>query len=523
MTEKEPRGNPKSFDEQFNCPEKKEIYGGQLEIYDVSPEKAKTDVPVIVAPGWAANAAVFKDNMRELADRERRAISFGNYHGIENNLANTENIPNVEWRKVAALIGTIEAQNLDKVDVVAHSEGAIYTLLAANIYPEKFRNIVLVDPAGFIEDDSWPKLTARFAKDLGTQYLRSVLNGKAYRPALGRVGRARIQNIDSPEKIKIPKVAQAIKHLGPQPTLKKSVQAGYHFNKAATQPLATLREIFAIGAQDLIDTLEELQNKGVNVSILHAASDSAFPISQVKKATQGKIKQFKTRPGSHNEIYLNAGRYTRAAERMLTAMEASNSPVYSKLKSNIEKYHKPSEKLKALIGAFDLAVFPNEPYELSITNSPKKPWQENDEVRLSGYGKPGNKQWIYEINTALDDKQEISFDALIGMAIHEVRHRAQRELNIDLALDMESFATAMDKYPLLKQYKESVLANEERRIKSAPQSLPLHIEQQEFDARVVEIIGTAVFKSGLSIQEIANGIIKLDAEKILDNINKSQA
>jgi pimeloyl-ACP methyl ester carboxylesterase len=324
VNEKEPANRieiDNKIEYQFNHPETQEIYGGKIEIYDVTPERAKTEVPVIIAPGWAVNAEVFKDNIKELANRGRRSISFGNYHGVENNVANTENIPNEEWRKVVALIGTIESQKLDKVDVMAHSEGAIYTLLAAKMYPEKFRNIVLVDPAGFIQNDSWPKLLVRFSKDLGKQYLRSILNGKAYQPALNKVGYARMKNLDSPEYIKVPKLAQTVKHLGPEPTLKKSIQAGHHFISAARRPLDTLKETFAIGKQDLIDVLGELQRKGVNVSILHAASDNAFPIDQVRQATKGKIKQFKTRPGSHNEVYLNAGKYTRAAERMLSTME----------------------------------------------------------------------------------------------------------------------------------------------------------------------------------------------------------
>jgi len=324
MSEREPRrypDNSTAFEAQFSHPEIKAVYGGEIEVYDIAPEESKTEVPTIVAPGWAANAKVFQDNLRELSNRGRRVLSFGNYHGIENNLTNPENIPNTEWRKIVALIGIIESQNIDKVDVMAHSEGAIYTLLAAKMYPEKFRNIVLVNPAGFIEDESWRKLTARFAKDIGRQYLRSILNGNAYQPALNKVGRARMKQINSPGHIKIPKLAQAVKHLGPEPTLKKSLQAGRHFGLAVRRPLATLRETFAIGNQDLIDTLTELQRKGVNVSILHAASDRAFPIDKVKQATEGKIKQFKTRPGGHNEVYLNAGKYTRAAERMLTAME----------------------------------------------------------------------------------------------------------------------------------------------------------------------------------------------------------
>lgn len=325
MGEREPRKSPEDneiFEIQFSNPEVKEVYGGEIEVYDVVPEELKTEIPTIVAPGWSANAEVFKDNMRELARRGRRSISVGNYHGIKNDQEAPPDIPNAEWRKIVALMGTIESKELDEVDVIAHSEGAIYTLLAAKMHPEKFRNIVLVDPAGFIEDDSTLKLSARFAKDVGIQYLRGALGGKGYAPALKRVGHARMKQMGSQAKMKLPRIAQVIKHLGPEPTLKQSATAGHHAGRAFTEnPVTALKQVFAISSQDMTETLDDLQKLGVNVSILHAASDKAFPIDKVKKATAGKVHQFKTRPGSHNEIYLNAGKFTRAAERMLTSME----------------------------------------------------------------------------------------------------------------------------------------------------------------------------------------------------------
>lgn len=325
MNEKEPKPSPEDneiFEEQFNNPVIKEIYGGELEVYDIIPEELKTNIPTIVAPGWSANAELFKDNMRELSKRGRRSLSFGNYHGVKTNQETPLDIPNVEWRKIAALMGTIESKKIEKADVIAHSEGAIYTLLAAKMYPEKFRNIVLVNPAGFIEGDSALKLTARFSLDVGKQYLRAALNGNAYSPALGRVGRARTKQMGSQAGIRLPPIAQAVKHLGPEPTFKQSATAGQHAGRAIKKnPIAALKQVFAISSQDMISTLDDLQKQGVNVSILHSASDKAFPRDKVRNATAGKVRQFKTGPGSHNEIYLSAGKFTRAAERMLTAME----------------------------------------------------------------------------------------------------------------------------------------------------------------------------------------------------------
>jgi len=49
--------------EQYKNSEKVDIDGEKLEIYDLNPEIKKTDVPLVVVPGWSATPKVMEENM----------------------------------------------------------------------------------------------------------------------------------------------------------------------------------------------------------------------------------------------------------------------------------------------------------------------------------------------------------------------------------------------------------------------------------------------------------------------------
>ncbi len=70
--------------------------------------------------------------------------------------------PKEEVRKALNILGVLEEKDVEKTDVIAHSEGAVNTLIAASLYPEKFRNIVLFGPAGLIGEDTFTRLFQGF-------------------------------------------------------------------------------------------------------------------------------------------------------------------------------------------------------------------------------------------------------------------------------------------------------------------------------------------------------------------------
>jgi len=147
----------KPLEEQFNNREAIEFPGGNVEVVDIDPETKKTEIPVLVAPGWTATAEVFKNNILTLAEAGRRTISISAPHGIETE--EIENFPEAELRKVAAVTEILEEKNIEKkYKIDSTSEVTYFTrvysskqrfesaLLKENInlefeywfYPEKF-------------------------------------------------------------------------------------------------------------------------------------------------------------------------------------------------------------------------------------------------------------------------------------------------------------------------------------------------------------------------------------------------
>ncbi|MBI3255669.1 MAG: alpha/beta hydrolase [Candidatus Andersenbacteria bacterium] len=293
MSEHEPRGFqpiPESessgysahLEEQYNNSATVELYGGKLHVVDVQPEQQKSEVPVFVAPGWAANAEVFKDNILGCASEGRRTLSLQNFHGI-----NTENIdeyPNAELRKVAALMKTLDEKKIEKTDVIAHSEGALYTIIAARLYPERFRNIVLVAPAGMIGKDSVARLGVGFSHDVTRQAVNGVIDGEIRKPML-----------------------RAFRESG---------------KAMASNPLESVKQVFAIAAAEIHTWLKELKDQGIGIAVIHGVDDKAFPMERVQEVARSEqMHGFYSVKGGHNDIYLKPKQFTALAENALSGLE----------------------------------------------------------------------------------------------------------------------------------------------------------------------------------------------------------
>lgn len=52
-----------TFEDQFNKKELFGFWGGEIEVVDVTPENLKTNVPIIVAPGWGEFPGTMKETI----------------------------------------------------------------------------------------------------------------------------------------------------------------------------------------------------------------------------------------------------------------------------------------------------------------------------------------------------------------------------------------------------------------------------------------------------------------------------
>jgi len=267
---------------QFEFPETLEINGRKVEVVDIRPESPKTEIPVVVAPGWVATPEVFRNNILALAQAGRRVISVKSYHGIETD--KVEGYPDAELRKMAALVRTLEEKGIEKVDAVGHSEAGAYLTITATLFPERFRNIVLANPVGMIGKDNIASLSLRFSSDLADEIVNSFKD------------KSRIKQI-----------------------LKSFLVAG---KVIASNPLQAIRQGIAISGTQIQEQLRALKEKGIGISIIHAGKDRVLPMDRVQKvAKKEQFHGFYSVAGTHSQIYLEPSKYSSAVDAALTALE----------------------------------------------------------------------------------------------------------------------------------------------------------------------------------------------------------
>ncbi len=274
---------PDLFEKQYNNSKLVEIDGEKLKIIDLRPPSPKTEVPVVLLPGWCATADVFKENIITLAKLGRRVMAVSAPHGIKTEAVG--NYPLVELRKLAALLCAIKQEKFDKVDAVSHSEAGIFLTIGAIEKSDKFRNLIFVSSAGIIKKDNPPRLIGGAVCDW-TEQTAKVLFHEPCR--LGKIGKA------SQEMIRA----------------------------IIDDPKKTWEEVMAMVNFQINDLLIELRKQGHRISIIHGVEDKIFPMSGViKNIDKNMVDGFVSVRGTHNEIYLKPHPFTELVDNLLDAME----------------------------------------------------------------------------------------------------------------------------------------------------------------------------------------------------------
>ncbi len=276
----------RSLAEQFDTRDKVEILGQRLEILDINPDQKKTATPAVFGFGWGGESGAYKNNILSLADAGRRVISVDAVHGIEHGMSDekTGDLPESELRKVAALLEALENKNISKADAVGYSEGGIYVTLAALLFPEKFRNLVLVNPGGMIGQDNEVRLTAGFLRDLFKHFAESF---------------------------------------GDQEKLARWAKVYGGMIKSAAKDLPqALREISAISDTQIEDYLAKLKKDGMGISIIHGVDDHAFPMDRMQEVVKPEhVDGFYSVKGAHADFVIKAEEYTPVVDQALDALE----------------------------------------------------------------------------------------------------------------------------------------------------------------------------------------------------------
>jgi pimeloyl-ACP methyl ester carboxylesterase len=283
------------FDKQWEKPGTIEIAGEKFSTYDISPRDPRGETPVFIMDGWGSTPAVWKENIHALVETGRRAIGVNAPHGAESHVAPAEGvdeIPEAELRRITAFMSALDAHSVEKISVIGHSEGGIDALLAARMYPERFRNLVLVDPGGMIGPDSFLNLSARFAYDAAKSHVTALREG----------------------------------------TLTKQLAIGNEVTASAVKaPILATKEVAAIARAQVVNLLREVKALGIGIVIINGVDDKVFPMSRMTKTIHEEKEEgedieklldgFYSVKGGHAEFLMKAPEYTRLAEKALTALE----------------------------------------------------------------------------------------------------------------------------------------------------------------------------------------------------------
>ncbi|PYS78791.1 MAG: hypothetical protein DMF70_14205 [Acidobacteria bacterium] len=270
------------FESQFASPYEIDLGAETFLIYDITPTRWQSAVPILFCPGWMENPQNHKETIYALYREGRRTIFPDSPHGIEAKRRGSFHM--AELRKAAVLTATLRLRGVTEVDAIAHSEGAINLAIAATAEGAPlFRNIVLHSPAGLcgagnILDGAWR----------ACQEARQERRRQARRPT-------ERQLLRDPRRRRM------------------------YFGTTLAQTLAEAR---AIAQADIRDMLVYLRRRGTGIAIIHGADDRLFRMEKMQKNVDLEmVDGFYSVEGGHQQILVEPSRHARFASNALLALE----------------------------------------------------------------------------------------------------------------------------------------------------------------------------------------------------------
>lgn len=273
-----------SFEEQFARREKFSFPEGSVKVVDVWPDELKDDTSILIAPGWTENYDPYRRSLRVVSETGRRTLSF-DYSRLGGKVGNETEYPLAEVRKAKQILNVLTAKGIDRVDVIAHSEGAINALIAATIDPSKFRNIVLDRPMGMVGPDNLGDLARRWFEN---------------------------RKREGAERSKDPE----------DPTSKKRVMRRT-ISYITKNPKRAWDEIRAMEHTDTLLLLKELEGRGILFSLIAGVDDLMSPVDrQLAHAhVPWPVEGYYSVVGTHNVISIRSESYIGLALNALDGLQ----------------------------------------------------------------------------------------------------------------------------------------------------------------------------------------------------------
>ncbi|MCR4284272.1 MAG: alpha/beta hydrolase [Parcubacteria group bacterium] len=269
-----------SFEEQFLKREEIRSPGGFVKVVDINFDDNTT--PVLLSSGWGETLEALKSVVFSIAKITGRRVFACDYAHLDNIKGYQDGFPASGYMKAHSFINLLDEKQVNKVDAIGHSEGAINVIIAAYLKPEKFKNIILINPSGMMHNDSFRKLVKRFLSE--TLF----------------------------EPITI------------ETTRKFLIYVRYVFRVVGyilRNPIQAFREAIGISRFKIFHLLRNIQKNGVKVAIVVDKNDIIFPVNQVRRqAKKAKVKDFYLVEGGHNEIHINPDKFIETINKIFISM-----------------------------------------------------------------------------------------------------------------------------------------------------------------------------------------------------------
>lgn len=306
--EETPQEEKDWFEEQWAHPEQVKVIGSNeqgltsefFDIYDISPgaEKLKTEIPLVIGMGWGAIPESDKKHIKYWTEHGRRVIVSDTPHGIS--AEGQEDHANIEVEKMTAVIEGLRMKGIEikedgiatgKINLMGRSEGAIFSILLAYLYPQLVKDLVLENPAG---------LTGEINKGIfAMRWLRLM-------------------------KQQIRKEYQ-----------ENGTNPGDHMPEVfAKNPGKMIESVLAISSADVREMLQEIRDNGIGVSVIATTDDKFFPIEKLAGTDELNTKDvdgFYSLRGSHDSYFYEPEKFAMVVDQAFDALEAKRQ---KKLESN---------------------------------------------------------------------------------------------------------------------------------------------------------------------------------------------
>ncbi|AKM84289.1 TPA: hypothetical protein DCZ46_03000 [Candidatus Campbellbacteria bacterium] len=249
-----------NFEGQFNVRKKIVTKGGIFEIIDITPEN-ETGIPVFLSSGWASTPELLKPLLKTISDNNRRIITVDFKKFDKINTKNQRGIAR-EKLKSQAILEVAKILEIEKLDIIGHSEGAVYTTFAVEDNPSIFKNFLLIAPAGMTYDQSFLETASKFILDT---------------------------------------------LLWPIKKIKKKNRPFYHILQNTKffilNPIQSLQEGYGLSKIFIAKKIGFIIKNGVNVNLIYFNEDLIFPCEEMRQNAEIHNIPICLIEGSHNFIY----------------------------------------------------------------------------------------------------------------------------------------------------------------------------------------------------------------------------